>query len=69
MVVNEPGGEMERIRQGLLQVKDVASVINPLNASEMKELTETICNPQQMEIPNLVKKYIAVKNFGHLCLE
>lgn len=67
--VIRPGVEMEEIRRGLSELQQVPCVFNPLNADQMKELVETICNPQLVELPNMVKNYTGVKQFVLSCLE
>jgi hypothetical protein len=67
--VDDPsGGDMENIRKILKKLEEVPRVINSLNENQLRELIASMCNPRQVELPNLVTHYIAVKEYVHSCL-
>jgi hypothetical protein len=67
-VDDTPGGDMENIRKILKKLEQVPRLINPLNENQLRELIASMCNPRQVELPNLVTHYIAVKEYVHSCL-
>ncbi len=74
MVVNSPaeddlpGGDIEEIRKRLKKLEDVPRIIIPLSDIQMQELIVSVCNPANVELPNLVSNYIAVKQYVYSCL-
>ena len=63
-----PGGDIEEIRKRLKKLVDVPRVIIPLSDIQMQVLMVTVCNPANVELPNLVSNYIAVKQYVYSCL-
>ncbi len=64
-----PGGDIEEIRKRLKKLEDVPRVIIPFKSDiQMQELIVSVCNPANVEYPNLVSNYIAVKQYVYSCL-